>query len=103
MWQLFTEAIARMVSIALRSGVEPQEIADQLMGIGGSRSIGFGPNRVRSVPDAMGQFIDEYVNHIRKPEGEPEGESHPRQDEPLFFRERSSAFARLAAHGTWFT
>ncbi len=27
----FTEAIARMVSIALRSGVEPQEIADQLL------------------------------------------------------------------------
>ena len=35
----FTEAIARMVSIALRSGIDPQEIADQLMGIGGSRSI----------------------------------------------------------------
>ena len=66
----FTEAIARMVSIALRSGIDPQEIADQLMGIGGSRSIGFGPNRVRSVPDAIGQFIDEYINHLRKQEKE---------------------------------
>lgn len=95
----FTEAIARMVSIALRSGVEPQEIADQLMGIGGSRSIGFGPNRVRSVPDAMGQFIDEYVNHIRKPEGEPEGESHPRQDElPLL---PGKKFSLCPSCGTW--
>ncbi|MGI6643273.1 MAG: vitamin B12-dependent ribonucleotide reductase [Bacillota bacterium] len=57
----FTEAIARLVSITLRSGVDPQEVADQLLGIGGSRSIGFGPNRVRSVPDAIGQFLDEYL------------------------------------------
>ncbi len=57
----FTEAIARLISTALRSGVDPQEIADQLLGIGGSRAIGFGPNRVRSVPDAIGQFLDEYL------------------------------------------
>lgn len=95
----FTEAIARMVSIALRSGVEPQEIADQLMGIGGSRSIGFGPNRVRSVPDAMGQFIDEYVNHIRKPEDESEDELHPRQDElPLL---PGKKFSLCPSCGTW--
>jgi len=61
----FTEAIARLVSIALRSGVDPQEVADQLVGIGGSRSIGFGPNRVRSVPDAIGQFLDGYLRELR--------------------------------------
>ncbi len=95
----FTEAIARMVSIALRSGVDPQEIADQLMGIGGSRSIGFGPNRVRSVPDAMGQFIDEYVNHIQKPEDGPEDESHPHQDElPLL---PGKKFSLCPTCGTW--
>ncbi len=95
----FTEAIARMVSIALRSGVDPQEIADQLMGIGGSRSIGFGPNRVRSVPDAMGQFVDEYVNHIRKPEGESEDEPHPHQDElPLL---PGKKFSLCPSCGTW--
>lgn len=59
----FTEAIARLISIALRSGVDPQEVADQLQGIGGSRAIGFGPNRVRSVPDAIGQFLDEYLQY----------------------------------------
>jgi ribonucleoside-diphosphate reductase alpha chain len=61
----FTEAIARLVSIALRSGVDPQEVADQLVGIGGSRSIGFGPNRVRSVPDAIGRFLDGYLRELR--------------------------------------
>lgn len=64
----FTEAIARLVSTALRSGVDPQEVADQLQGIGGSRSIGFGPNRVRSVPDAIGQFLDEYLKGVAEEE-----------------------------------
>lgn len=68
----FTEAIARLMSLALRSGIDPQEVADQLQGIGGSRSIGFGPNRVRSVPDAIGQFLDEY---LRQQEGEETSES----------------------------
>lgn len=58
----FTEAIARLISLALRSGIAPEEVADQLTGIGGARSVGFGPQRVRSVPDAIGQFISEFIN-----------------------------------------
>jgi ribonucleoside-diphosphate reductase alpha chain len=34
----------------------------QLSGIGGGRSLGFGPNRVRSLPDGVGQVLDEYLN-----------------------------------------
>ncbi|MCL6581126.1 MAG: vitamin B12-dependent ribonucleotide reductase [Firmicutes bacterium] len=58
----FTEAIARLVSLALRCGVDPREIADELAGIGGNRSVGFGPNRVKSVPDAVARFLDEYLS-----------------------------------------
>jgi ribonucleoside-diphosphate reductase alpha chain len=32
-----------------------------LLGIGGGRSLGFGPNRVRSLPDGIGQVIDMYL------------------------------------------
>ena len=77
----FTEAIARLVSIGLRSGIDPQEIADQLMGIGGSRSIGFGPNRVRSVPDALGQFLDEYLKRQKSEQENEDVEERPVQDE----------------------
>lgn len=59
----FTEAIARLISMAFRSGIDPEIVADELVGIGGSRSIGFGPHRVRSVPDAIGQFIFAYLNN----------------------------------------
>ncbi|MGB9867751.1 MAG: ribonucleotide reductase N-terminal alpha domain-containing protein [Bacillota bacterium] len=59
----FTEGIARLISLALRSGIDPAEVADQLVGIGGSRSVGYGPNRVRSVPDAIGQFLQECLSN----------------------------------------
>jgi ribonucleoside-diphosphate reductase alpha chain len=61
----FTEAIARLISLAFRCGIETEAVADELIGIGGSRTVGFGPNRVRSVPDAIGQFI---ISQLRKPE-----------------------------------
>jgi len=95
----FTEAIARLVSIALRSGVDPREIADQLLGIGGSRSIGFGPNRVRSVPDAIGQFIDEYLGRQEGKEEENSGPMRPIQDElPLV---PGKKFNLCPSCGTW--
>jgi ribonucleoside-diphosphate reductase alpha chain len=62
----FTEAIARLISLAFRCGVEPEAVADELIGIGGSRFVGFGPNRVRSVPDAIGQFLNEYLQKMNE-------------------------------------
>ncbi len=53
----FTEGIARLISLALRCGVGVQEIVAQLEGIGGYRSVGFGPNRIMSVPDAIGRAL----------------------------------------------
>jgi len=57
----FTEAIARLVSLAFRSGVDPWEVVEQLSSIGGSHSVGFGARRVRSVPDAIAQALAEYL------------------------------------------
>ena len=95
----FTEAIARLISIALRSGIEPQEIADQLLGIGGSRTIGFGPNRVRSVPDAIGQFLDEYLREAAGEAPSEDAEAAPVQDAlPLA---PGKKFSLCPQCGTW--
>lgn len=57
------EAFGRLLSAMLRiQGNTSQrdrvlEIVDQLSGIGGRSSIGFGTNRVRSVPDAIAQVL----------------------------------------------
>ncbi len=57
------EAMGRLISLVLRlpSPLTPtermKEVVDQLLGIGGGHSLGFGPNRVRSLPDAMAQVL----------------------------------------------
>jgi ribonucleoside-diphosphate reductase alpha chain len=62
-----SEAIGRLCSYLLRlaSPVAPRdrlkEIIRQLSGIGGGRSLGFGPNRVRSLPDGVAQVLEEYL------------------------------------------
>jgi ribonucleoside-diphosphate reductase alpha chain len=62
-----SEAIGRLISYILRiaSPVMPtdrmREVVRQLIGIGGGRSLGFGPNRVRSLPDGIGQVLDLYL------------------------------------------
>jgi len=67
----FTEAIARLVSLALRCDVGVDEIIGQLQGIGGARSIGFGASRVLSVPDAIGHILRE-ISESRVSAYEPE-------------------------------
>ena len=73
-----SEAIGRLISYILRltSPVEPRErlkeVWRQLSGIGGGRSLGFGPNRVRSLPDGVSQVLAEYLeatspNHAENP------------------------------------
>lgn len=57
----FTEAIARLISLTLRCGVPLEEVVSQLRGIGGNSSAGFGPNKVLSVPDAIGKFLQKYL------------------------------------------
>jgi ribonucleoside-diphosphate reductase alpha chain len=63
-----SEAIGRLISYLLRlaSPVQPRvrlkEIVTQLTGIGGGRSLGFGPNRVRSLPDGVSQTLQEYLD-----------------------------------------
>ena len=63
----FTEAIARLISLALRCGVGVKEIIAQLEGIGGYRSVGFGPNRIMCVPDAIGRAL---AGLVREKSGE---------------------------------
>lgn len=63
-----SEALGRLISLVLRlpSPLDATErlkmVVDQLAGIGGGRSMGFGANRVRSLPDAVAQVLREHLN-----------------------------------------
>jgi len=68
--QADAEGLGRMLSLQLRT-TAPQNrmemlklIIDQLRGIGGSRSVGLGPQRVISMPDAVaGALVDHYLSN----------------------------------------
>ncbi len=74
------EAIGRLISLTLRmpSPLTAEErlagVIDQLSGIGGRRPLGFGPNRVRSLPDAIAQVL---ARHIAIVEAEQPPEQLP--------------------------
>ncbi|MEP6590334.1 MAG: vitamin B12-dependent ribonucleotide reductase [Gemmatimonadota bacterium] len=55
------EAIARLISLALRSGIPAKAVYLQLRGISSDRAIGLGPNKVLSVPDAVGIALEKYM------------------------------------------
>ena len=89
-----SEAIGRLISYTLRlaSPIAPRdrlsEVLRQLSGIGGGRSLGFGPNRVRSLPDGVAQVLAEYLeatdpqNTPEQPDSEGGNGYHPKYEAP---------------------
>ncbi|MBN1668427.1 MAG: hypothetical protein JW862_15135 [Anaerolineales bacterium] len=87
------EAIGRLVSYILRiaSPVVPRdrlhEVVRQLAGIGGGRPLGFGPNRVRSLPDGVSQALGEYLENTieeHTSDGERGNGHHPTESLGLY-------------------
>ena len=64
------EALGRLISLHLRidspisQNQRAEEIARQLRAIGGSTSIGFGADRVRSLPDGVARAIDQHLANL---------------------------------------
>jgi ribonucleoside-diphosphate reductase alpha chain len=60
------DALGRMISLNLRLNgtLSPRErikqVVAQLIGIGGARSVGFGENKVRSLPDAVAKVLSKH-------------------------------------------
>jgi len=57
-----SEAISRLISLALRSGVDPLAIIKQLKGISGPNPTWEDGRLVLSTPDAIGKALDDYLN-----------------------------------------
>ncbi len=80
-----SEAIGRLISYILRlaSPVAPEarlrEVVSQLGGLGGGRSIGFGPNRVASLPDGVARALAEYLNGAPDPAAAAQAAPSPAQ------------------------
>ena len=58
----FTEALAKTISTALRSGVDPEEIADELQGIRSPKVAWDKGQQINSIPDAIGTAMRRYLD-----------------------------------------
>jgi ribonucleoside-diphosphate reductase alpha chain len=58
-----SEAISRLISLALRSGVNPKAIVKQLKGISGPNPTWEDGRLILSTPDAIGKALDDYLNN----------------------------------------
>ncbi|WP_434085398.1 LAGLIDADG family homing endonuclease [Natronomonas marina] len=58
----FTEALAKTISTALRSGVDPAEIADELQGIRSPKVAWDKGEQINSIPDAIGTAMRRYLD-----------------------------------------
>lgn len=65
-----SEAMGRLISLILRmpGALPPSErmrwVMDEMAGIGGGRPLGFGVNRVRSLPDGIAQVLAEHLSEL---------------------------------------
>jgi ribonucleoside-diphosphate reductase alpha chain len=83
------EGLGRTISLALRFAshlpvmTRVKEIIEQLQGIGGARTMGFGKDKIRSLPDAVAKVLSMHYNlngsakkislpHSQPPENKPQ-------------------------------
>jgi len=78
-----SEAVGRLISLILRlpsplDTVERlKQVIDQMAGIGGGRTLGFGAKRVRSLPDAVAQVLREHLRNEYEPDPDEENDEAP--------------------------
>ncbi len=71
-----SEAIGRLISMVLRipsplsATRRLKQVVKQLKGIGGGRPLGFGPDRVRSLPDGVAHVLAEHLGMVEPERGE---------------------------------
>ena len=97
------EAMGRLISLNLRvlsplSQIDrAKEIAEQLRSIGGSRSVGFGAQQVRSMPDAVARALElhlaslqeqaeqqfDFIPEIKEPAHDGNGNGHSSEEKEV--------------------
>jgi len=67
-----TEAICRLISLALRTGVDTEEIIAQLKGIGGDSQVFGDGGVIRSVPDAIAKVLHKHFGNGKSTKHDPD-------------------------------
>ena len=90
----FTEALAKTISTALRSGVDPEEIADELHGIRSPKVAWDKGEQINSIPDAIGTALRRYLDgEIDNPYPKQQNLSELSDEAPAAHETDGGAFA----------
>lgn len=65
-----SEGICRLISLALRTGIKSNEVIHNLKGIRGPMPTMTNKGTVLSLPDAIGQILEEHINAVDNPRTE---------------------------------
>ena len=76
-----TEGYGRLISTLLKVGVPPEEIIEQLGGLGGETQHGLGENKVKSLPGAISKGLQEALGIENKYSGN--GNKKNKNKEPI--------------------
>ena len=76
-----SEAISRLISLSLRSGLDPHAIVRQLKGISGPNPTWEDGRLILSTPDAIGKALDDYIKERK--EMNQKGQSEQPLEKPL--------------------
>ncbi len=68
----FSEALGRVISIALQNGIPVSGIAETIIGIMGDSSAWDSGKLIKSIPDAVGRILKEYGEKLKTVSQEPE-------------------------------
>ncbi len=80
----FTEAVARLISLCLRSGLPADEVIDQLEGIRSPRLAWDHQEKIYSIPDALSKALKRHLSGYDQTTLQPQVESFgPMMDEEL--------------------
>ncbi|HET6617132.1 MAG TPA: adenosylcobalamin-dependent ribonucleoside-diphosphate reductase [Gemmatimonadota bacterium] len=72
-----SEAMCRLISLGLRSGLDPRTIVDQLKGISGPNPVWDNGELILSAPDAIGRAVERYLERRGELDpGQPEANGH---------------------------
>lgn len=94
-----SEAICRLISLALRSGIPLQNVVDQIKGIRGPMPI-FGKNgMILSVPDAIAQVLSKYLQEIESKQT-PEQQAETQEKVVMLMQDEAKEMAEDAMAAT---
>ena len=94
-----TEAISRLISLALRSGVDPNSVISQLKGISGPNPTWEDGQLILSTPDAIGRALETFLDGEEAPNSKKKVQFEIADESPIRTEPQGMYCKECESHG----